>query len=59
MQIVKTKAQMAAEYGVTRKTFVKRLKKAGIIIDGKLVYPAEQDLIYRTLGRPPFLSRNM
>ncbi len=49
---------MAAEYGVTRKTFVKRLKKAGIVIDGKLIYPAEQELIYRTLGRPPFLSRH-
>jgi hypothetical protein len=59
MQIVKTKSQMAAEYGITRKTFVKRLKKAGIVIDGKLIYPAEQELIYRTLGRPPFLLQHI
>ncbi len=50
---------MAAEYGITRKTFVKRLKKAGIVIDGKLIYPAEQELIYRTLGRPPFLLQHI
>ncbi len=52
MQVVKTKSQMAAEYGVSRKTFVKMLKTAGIDIKGYLIFPAQQELIYQKLGRP-------
>jgi hypothetical protein len=50
--VVKTKQQMAEEYGVSRKTFRRLLQKKQIIIDRGLIYPKDQKNIYRILGRP-------
>lgn len=50
--VVKTKQQMAHEYGVSRKTFHKLLKKRQIILDRGLIYPKDQENIYNELGLP-------
>jgi len=44
---VKTKQQMADEYGVCRKTFNKRLHRKQIKLDKGLIYPKEQVNIYK------------
>jgi hypothetical protein len=54
----KTRQQLAAEYGLHRNTFTRRLKRAGIQLPPGLVYPKEQQKIYEILGAPPNLSRN-
>jgi hypothetical protein len=50
--VVKTKQQMAYEYGVSRKTFHKLLQKRQIILDRGLIYPKDQENIYKALGLP-------
>ncbi|GEM_PF-2824787 len=52
-QPTKNKTQMAAEYGVTPKTFAKRLKALSIEIEGYLIFPKQQQEIYEKLGKPP------
>ncbi len=52
--VVKTKQQMADEYGVCRKTFAKLLIRKRIKIGRGLIYPKDQDLIYSALGKPYF-----
>jgi hypothetical protein len=49
---VKTKKQMAGEYGVCSKTFVEMLKRNNISIERRLITPKEQELIYTVLGIP-------
>jgi hypothetical protein len=49
---VKTKQQMADEYGVCRKTFQTLLRKKRIILDRGLIYPKDQLKIYNKLGFP-------
>ncbi|MFN8239410.1 MAG: hypothetical protein U0X39_01505 [Bacteroidales bacterium] len=49
---VKTKQQMADEYGVCRKTFNKLLQRKNIKLDKGLIYPKEQMQIYSELGEP-------
>lgn len=49
---VKTKQQIADEYGVSRKTFQKLLLKRQIILDRGLIYPKDQQNIYNELGFP-------
>jgi hypothetical protein len=49
---VKTKQQMADEYGVCRKTFNKLLNRKQIKLDKGLIYPKEQVIIYKKLGIP-------
>ena len=49
---VKTKQQMADEYGICRKTFNKLLLKKKIKLDRGLIYPKDQHIIYDTLGEP-------
>lgn len=49
---VKTKQQMAEEYGVCRKTFNRLLKKQHVKIDRGLILPKDQVLIYQKLGKP-------
>ncbi|MFN7117934.1 MAG: helix-turn-helix domain-containing protein [Saprospiraceae bacterium] len=52
MEMVKTRQQIADEYGISRKTLSRWLKKAGIHLDGYLIAPKEQALIYQTFGDP-------
>jgi hypothetical protein len=54
---VKTKQQMADEYGVCRKTFIKLLQKKNIILDNGLIYPKDQSIIYNELGRPEIQNK--
>lgn len=55
--VVKTKQQMAYEYGVSRKTFQKLLQKRQIILDRGLIYPKDQESIYNELGLPESIQR--
>jgi hypothetical protein len=54
---VKTKQQMADEYGICRKTFIKMLKKRNIQLERVLISPKEQILIYNELGDPTVTYR--
>jgi hypothetical protein len=49
---VKTKQQMADEYGVCRKTFNRLLEKKQIRIERGLISPKDQVNIYNELGIP-------
>ena len=55
--VVKTKQQMADEYGVCRKTFHRLLQKRQIVLDRGLIYPKDQEHIYRELGLPESAQR--
>jgi transposase-like protein len=48
----KTRKEIAAEYGIDPKTFYRWLKAAGIQLRPGRVTPEEQELIYRTFGKP-------
>jgi len=50
--VVKTKQQIADEYGVCRKTFTKLLIKKHIKLGRGLIYPKDQKIIYSILGSP-------
>jgi hypothetical protein len=54
---VKTKQQMADEYGVCRKTFNRLLLKKHIILERGLISPKDQMTIYNELGLPGELPR--
>jgi len=49
---VKTKQQMADEYGVCRKTFIKLIHEQNIKLRRILISPKEQLKIYQKLGFP-------
>ena len=49
---IKTKQQMADEYGVCRKTFVKLIIEQNIKLRRTLISPKEQLKIYQKLGKP-------
>jgi len=49
---VKTRQQLADEYRVCRKTFVRLIRKKGIKLDRGLVSPRDQQIIYLKLGFP-------
>lgn len=54
---VKTKQQMADEYGVCRKTFNKLLLKKRIKLDRGLISPKDQQNIYDKLGIPNSIQK--
>jgi hypothetical protein len=54
---VKTKQQMADEYGVCRKTFNKLLRKKRIKLDRGLISPKDQLNIYDKLGVPDSIQK--
>jgi hypothetical protein len=54
---VKTKQQMADEYGVCRKTFNKLLLKKRIKLDRGLISPKDQQNIYDKLGIPNIIQK--
>jgi len=49
---VKTRQEIAQEYGISRKTFYNWLKREGISLQNRLVSPKEQKIIYEKLGNP-------
>jgi hypothetical protein len=49
---VKTKQQMADEYGVCRKTFNRLLFRKNIKLERGLISPKDQMIIYNELGIP-------
>jgi len=48
----KTRKQMAKEFGVSRRTFYRMLKKADLIPPPGMVTPEFQEKIYKHFGRP-------
>lgn len=48
----KTRKQMADEYGISRKTFIRWRKKKGIVLSSGLITPKEQETIYKAFGKP-------
>ena len=53
---VKTREQVAEEYGIFPKTLAVSLKKKGVILKTGYIFPATQLIIYKTLGPPPYLK---
>jgi hypothetical protein len=53
---VKTRQQMADEYGVCRKTFNKLLRKKQIRLEKGLISPKDQLCIYEKLGIPDIIQ---
>ena len=49
---VKTRQQIANEYGVSRKTLYSWLKKEKINLQRSLISPKDQDEIYNRFGNP-------
>ena len=52
MKKTKTRQEIADEYGISRRTLQRWLKKMNISLSKGLVTPSEQLLIYRKLGLP-------
>jgi hypothetical protein len=53
---LKTRQQMADEYGICRKTFNKLLKRKNITIKRGLITPKDQMNIYNELGVPGIIK---
>lgn len=49
---VKTRQQLACEYGIDRKTFYHWLKKSNLQLSKGLIRPSEIEKIYITFGDP-------
>jgi hypothetical protein len=54
---VKTRQQLADEYGVCRKTFIRLLRKKRIRLEKGLISPKDQQVIYDKLGNPNGLQK--
>jgi hypothetical protein len=54
---VKTRQQLADEYGVCRKTFIRLLRKKRIKLEKGLISPRDQLIIYDKLGIPNSLQK--
>jgi hypothetical protein len=52
MYAVKTREQIAIEFGISRKTLYNWLKNEKITIKSRLVSPKDLALIYERFGRP-------
>jgi len=50
---VKTRQEIADEYGVSTKTLSRWLKKKNLDISSGFVTPKEQNQIYEVFGEPP------
>ncbi|RAJ16225.1 Homeodomain-like domain-containing protein [Olleya aquimaris] len=49
---VKTRQQIAIEYGISPRTLRRWLKQNNIILPCRLLCPKEQSIIYKTFGYP-------
>jgi hypothetical protein len=54
---IKTREVMAAEYGTTAKTLVRRLKKLGIVLPPGNIFPGTCKEVYDKLGDPAKFSQ--
>lgn len=54
---VKTRQQLADEYGVCRKTLIKLLRKKRVRLEKGLISPKDQQVIYDRLGIPNSLQK--
>jgi transcriptional antiterminator len=50
---VKTRQEVANEYGITPRTLNNRLKKANLYIPNGAIFPKSLKKIYNALGFPP------
>ena len=53
---VKTRQQIANEYGISTRTLRRWLTQNDITLPSRLLGPKEQELIYQTFGRPYYTS---
>lgn len=49
---LKTRQEIAQEYGIVRETLYRKLKSAGIVLKRGLVSVDDQERIYKVLGKP-------
>ena len=49
---LKTRQEIAQEYGIVRETLYRKLKSAGIVLKRGLVNVEDQERIYKLLGKP-------
>jgi len=52
MNTTKTRQQVAEEYGISRKTFYRWMKREKIALSNGLIYPKDMKVIYERLGTP-------
>lgn len=57
MKKVKTRQEIAEEYGISRRTFQRWLKKQNIELPAGLLTPREQEIIYQNFGYPHRMNR--
>lgn len=49
--LVKTRQQLANEFGISYTTLWRKLKSHGLDLPGGLVYPEDQERIYKIISR--------
>jgi len=49
---LKTRQEIAQDYGIVRRILYRKLKKAGIVLKRGLVSVEDQERIYAVLGKP-------
>jgi hypothetical protein len=49
----KTRTELAAEYGIDRKTLIRILAREGIVLPKGILSPEWVNTVYETLGFPP------
>lgn len=49
---IKTRQQVAEEYGICVKTLIRQLEFARVILPPGVIFPKTLNLIYDTLGHP-------
>ena len=49
----KTRTELASEYGIDRKTFIRILEREGIVLPKGILSPEWVNTVYETLGCPP------
>lgn len=56
---VKTRHEVAYEYGTTVRTLIRRLLKKGVLLPPGHIFPNTCKIIYYTLGIPAALKANL
>jgi hypothetical protein len=51
----KTRTEIASEYGMSTRTLMRRLEKAGITLPSGNILPRDQKRIYDVLGMPEYI----
>ena len=55
---LKTRQEIAQEYGIVRETLYRKLKSEGIVLKRGLVNVEDQERIYKLLGKPRGLKND-